>query len=331
MSPTVSIVLPTYNRARFLPQAFASIRSQTFQDWDLIVVDDGSTDDTCEVVAALGRSVPQPVRYLRQENAGPAAARNAGVDRASGKYVAFYDSDDRWWPEHLADCVTALEANPDVDWVYAATRRVEYATGQVLHEHSFWAHGRPRPFRSLRTRRVGDLHIIDDRNAARCMIRHGLFCGLQSSVLRRKVFERLRLPLYRVSEDEAFAVSTLKAGCRLGYLNAVHVDCHTHDDNCSATRPQEDIDRSLRVLRTMIQVYEDLGAQLPLSVSERRAVDQRLGREYFWQLGYSLLWQNGRRDEALEMYRRGLRRWPWDWRCWKTYFLARWRTWMRSG
>ena len=69
--PAVIIILPTYNRATFLPRAFASIRSQRFSDWELIVVDDGSTDDTAVVVRELTRDWPQPVRYLRHENRGP--------------------------------------------------------------------------------------------------------------------------------------------------------------------------------------------------------------------------------------------------------------------
>src|SRR5438105_13937181 len=92
--PAVSIILPTYNRAKFLPQALASIRAQQFTDWELIVVDDGSTDDTAAVVRGLATDITQPVRYVRQENQGPYAARNTGLDHAAGELVAFFDSDD---------------------------------------------------------------------------------------------------------------------------------------------------------------------------------------------------------------------------------------------
>src|SRR6516225_5774559 len=101
--PAVSIVLPTYNRARFLPQALESIRAQTWTDWELIIVDDGSCDDTAAVVRRLAAETDRPVRYVWQENGGPAAARNAGLDLARGTYVAFFDSDDYWLPHHLED------------------------------------------------------------------------------------------------------------------------------------------------------------------------------------------------------------------------------------
>src|SRR5262245_20654457 len=100
----VSIILPTYNRAPFLPQALASIRSQQYTDWELIVVDDGSRDDTPLVVARLFADTPQPTRYVRQENQGAYAARNTGLGVAQGEYVAFFDSDDLWLPHHLRNC-----------------------------------------------------------------------------------------------------------------------------------------------------------------------------------------------------------------------------------
>src|SRR5437762_11880112 len=98
--PAVSIILPTYNRSKFLPQALASIRGQTFADWELIVVDDGSSDDTGELVRALTADVRQSVRYGYQQNQGAYAARNTGLDLARGRYVAFFDSDDVWLPHH---------------------------------------------------------------------------------------------------------------------------------------------------------------------------------------------------------------------------------------
>ncbi len=177
--PTVSIILPTYNRERFLPEAFAAIEAQTFTDWELIVVDDGSTDGTRDLVPRLTADFPQGAKYIYQENQGAYGARNTGLDHAQGKYIAFYDSDDLWLPHHLKDCVEGLEANPDVDWVYGACRIVDQTTNRELDPTTFYIANLPRPFMQLKKRSVGRLAIIEDPHVIRCMISSGLFNGLQ--------------------------------------------------------------------------------------------------------------------------------------------------------
>lgn len=98
-NPTVSVIIPTYNRAHLLGRAIRSVLAQTYQDFELIVVDDGSSDNTGEVVATF---VDPRIHYLRhEENRGAAAARNTGIKASRGEYVAFLDSDCEWLPEKL--------------------------------------------------------------------------------------------------------------------------------------------------------------------------------------------------------------------------------------
>ncbi|HPO73662.1 MAG TPA: glycosyltransferase family 2 protein [Armatimonadota bacterium] len=99
--PHFSVVIPAYNRARFLPECLDSVLAQTFTDWECIVVDDGSTDGTRELVADYIRRDSR-FRYHWQENAGASAARNAGIERATSEWIAFLDSDDYYWPEGLS-------------------------------------------------------------------------------------------------------------------------------------------------------------------------------------------------------------------------------------
>lgn len=116
----VSVVIPTYNRMKDLPQAIDSVLGQSYQPFEIIVVDDGSTDGTETMV----RSRYPQVRYLRQSNRGPAAARNAGIKAASGRYVAFLDSDDRWTPRKLEQQIGLFRMKPEVGLVFSSVRFV---------------------------------------------------------------------------------------------------------------------------------------------------------------------------------------------------------------
>jgi glycosyltransferase involved in cell wall biosynthesis len=322
--PAVSIILPTYNRERFLPQAFASIREQRFTDWELIVVDDGSTDDTRELIAALSAGIPQPVRYIYQENQGAYGARNTGLDYAEGKYVAFFDSDDLWLPHHLRDCVQALNANEDVDWVYGACRMVDDATGRVIADNTFYVDGKPRPFLNLNSRIAGHLRVIEDVDAMQCMLLHGFYNGLQNSVIRGTCFEseRFEWESRNEAEDRLVVLRALAGGRRLGFFENVHVIYRVHQSNSSGVALAASIERRRKVLETLIEGYERLPGQIPLGRKELIALRRRIHLEAFWHLGCGVLWNSGLRADALAAFRRGLRYWPWDWRCWKTYLLA---------
>jgi len=123
--PAVSIVLATYNQAPWLDGAIASVRQQTLTDWELVVVDDGSTDDTAAVIA---RHVDDArIRSLTGPRAERAAARNRGIAASSGDLVAFLDADDRWRPEKLARQTDALAAAPGAGFCYTIARFIDAA------------------------------------------------------------------------------------------------------------------------------------------------------------------------------------------------------------
>ncbi len=112
--PAVSVIIPTYNAAEYLSKAIESVLAQTFKDYELIVVDDGSTDDTEEVVRRFG----DRVKYLRQENRGPGAAKNLGIKNSRGSLIATLDADDRWFPHKLAVQFAYMKEHSEAALVY---------------------------------------------------------------------------------------------------------------------------------------------------------------------------------------------------------------------
>ena len=126
--PVVSIILPVFNGERFIREAVESIVSQGYPSLEIIIIDDGSTDKTKDII----EEVPVEVRYFRQDNRGPAAARNKGVREAMGDFVAFIDVDDLWPKNNLHMLAKELLENKDVDVVHGYAQLARY--NDVTHE-----------------------------------------------------------------------------------------------------------------------------------------------------------------------------------------------------
>ena len=118
---TISVIIPAYNHARYLAEAIDSVLAQTYAPLEIIVVDDGSTDDTPAVAASYG----DRIRYIRQENAGVGAARNRGIAVARGEYLALLDSDDIWLPEKLEREIALFDADPQLGFVHCGVEKFD--------------------------------------------------------------------------------------------------------------------------------------------------------------------------------------------------------------
>jgi glycosyltransferase involved in cell wall biosynthesis len=134
--PLVSVIIPTHNRASLIGQTLDSVARQTFRDFEVIIVDDGSTDDTAKLV----RNRDETYRYVYQEQRGASAARNLAVREARGQLVAFLDSDDLWLPEFLGEVVGAIQVQPDAALGYSDFRTMD-AYGRILRGHRKRQHG----------------------------------------------------------------------------------------------------------------------------------------------------------------------------------------------
>lgn len=134
--PLISVVIPSYNSAHFITDAIESVLAQTYRPLEIIVIDDGSTDSTTEVLV----SYRDRISYFRQQNCGPAAARNTALREARGELVAFLDADDRWLPNKLALQWEFLRDHPDTGLVHTDVTYLYEETGEMLRK----AVGRPR-------------------------------------------------------------------------------------------------------------------------------------------------------------------------------------------
>jgi glycosyltransferase involved in cell wall biosynthesis len=125
----ISFIIPTYNRALSLKKAIESVFSQIFQDFELVVIDDGSGDNTSSIVSSYNS---HKIKYVMQENKGPASARNLGIKTAQQEYITFLDSDDWWDKEKLAIQLEGMQKNPQ--YLISHTQEIWYKNGNVLDQ-----------------------------------------------------------------------------------------------------------------------------------------------------------------------------------------------------
>jgi glycosyltransferase involved in cell wall biosynthesis len=135
--PKVSVIIPTFNRAQSVGKAINSVLKQTYQDFETIVVDDGSTDNTKLTVDSYGNSV----KYLYQANSGAGSARNTGISNSTGEYIAFLDSDDFFAEQNLEKKISILEEQLQIGWIYSDWQFVDeqgafLKKGSVQHDYS---------------------------------------------------------------------------------------------------------------------------------------------------------------------------------------------------
>ena len=286
--PLVSIVMPTYNRADTIQRAIASIHAQSWSDWELIVVDDGSTDGTRSRLAGLDPRV----RLLRHDNQGVTAARNTGLAAAKGELIAFLNSDDEWLPHHLALAVAFFAAHPG-EHLFTSEFWEDFGNGECVKHHrpavGEWA---PRTAKLIGSTAFdcpapqGDpyLRFYYSRNpvgawarptlektpyAGARHYRGDIFRGwrweflmsMQSTVLTRTALERVGMPnpKYKVASDYAWLALLCRAFAA-NMVNAPGTIKHEHAPGKKRLAEGHLVTgkTSLRFHQDMLQIFEDL-------------------------------------------------------------------------
>jgi glycosyltransferase involved in cell wall biosynthesis len=186
-TPSVSVITPCYNAEPHVAQALQSVREQSFPDWEHVVVDDGSTDRSAAIVAALAEGDAR-LKLIKQPNGGITRARNAGFDHASphSRYLLFFDADDRLEPDMLSTLVAHLDAHPDAAVAYCDFGVID-AAGEPVAERRIWTDRYvPAPF--------GLRRLPDHATETPFLSLFGSFCGgmlPSNAVLRRSHYERV--------------------------------------------------------------------------------------------------------------------------------------------
>lgn len=288
-SPKISVIVPLFNRKKFLPQLLSTIEKQSFRDMELILVDDGSEDGTEQWISENIDTFTVPVMYRRQNNGGPYAARNTGLSLAKGEYIAFQDSDDEWPEYHLDSLYKVMSKNSDIDWVFGSLVRIDHQTREVKERSNLVRNNNKHPFLELDSKPVNNFEkfsVFNDKRMGEFAIKYSVPGSTQCALIRKKVFEAETFDeTYRTAYDRFFAIRLAMMGYTFAYTETTHQIYHIHDEHISlvANSSPEKLKRSAQ---TMIRGYSGL-RELAKNSFEKKAIDERLAHVYAWELSMS--------------------------------------------
>lgn len=274
--PLISVVIPTYNRAHLVLDSLNSVYQQLHRPLELIVVDDGSTDNTAVVVRDWANAIADKsfsVRYIHQQNKGGNSARNRGIEEASGTFVAFLDSDDLWHPSKLVKQAAILLHNENVGGVYCGLRHVFIETGVVQD---------PSPREYLQGSLLSQMLICD------------VTAPTSTYLVRASAFDRVdRFDEQLQARQDWDMWIRLASKYEIAAVPEVLVDFREHAGDRTASNPQKEI----AAYQTIMKKYASLRQQQPFFVQQQAQASfyRRMGRVHFHQkislkkaLGYQM-------------------------------------------
>jgi glycosyltransferase involved in cell wall biosynthesis len=276
MASLVTVVVPCFNYAHFLAECVESVRKQSYGDWECIIVDDGSVDDTPEVCARLSR-LDVRVRTIRQANAGLSSARNTGIRSALGNLIQLVDADDLLEAEKLATQARFLDHHDEID----------VAIGPFSWLPSRRAVANPWP-----------RHNQDGEKVLPELVRANFF-PVNAGLIRRSLFDVVGLfdEQLRAHEDWDFWLRCALRGRKFAFVSGEGDRALVRSHDASMSRSRE------LMLRTALTVRQRIHGQLP---EDLRDANQARIAETAWRLGL-LLMRTGNLPEGWRFYRQGLR------------------------
>jgi len=229
--PLISVIIPVFNGERFLEEAVASVVRQEHSPLEIIIIDDGSTDRTAEIA----QSFAEHIRYLRQSNSGPSAARNRGLETARGSIITFLDADDLWPPGKLNHQLSYLINYPSVEIVMGRTQLMRLSA------------------------------VIDGRPLFEHFRQPGLSVNLGAALFRRSAFERVGSfdEAMRYSEDVDWFMRARERALSIGVIEAVTLLYRLHDQNMTRERDLSNLNFFKALKKSLDRRRQDSGVAAP--------------------------------------------------------------------
>jgi glycosyltransferase involved in cell wall biosynthesis len=288
-APFISVVIPTYNRAPHVPCAIDSVLSQARGECEIIVIDDGSTDNTQEVLARYEKAIT----YQFQKNGGVSAARNAGINLAQGEWISFLDSDDEWMPNFLALQTNAIQQHPAIvaSVMNVANSRENDASGTIFGDRGFSPELKGQPF------------LLDERPLLK-IVEHSLTPIMIGSLFRRDVVLQTRKfnPALRIAEDFDFVGQMALKGSFLFGAEPVAKLLRRQESTQNLT--SQLFQSGIYSRECLNTVYQGFASDSALTSQEKSRLSQIVSQN-LRSLG-NLYLRAGRKDDARAAYQKAV-------------------------
>ncbi len=292
-----SVVIPAYNAGTFIDKTLDSVRKQTFGNYEVLVTNDGSTDNTEQVLHTYMEQYPDfPLSVANQENKGIGGARNNGLLRAKGAYIAFLDADDGWCPEKLERMADYLQCHDQVDVAY--------------HDE-------------IEIRRDGSQHLLSYSEVPIPVYEQLLFKGnrlsTSATVVRRELAQRVggfsESKEFNSAEDYEFWLRLARAGARFGHLAAV-LGQYNRVEGSVTQKIHYHYNNIGNVIKHHFNELRSTGNYSTIHAIERRRMAEHLAT-YARSLS-----QSGNRQDAVRIHLQSIKTDPGSWKCYVKYLMT---------
>ena len=289
-TPKVSVIIPVYNGEKYVSDAIESVLNQTYKNIEVIIVDDGSTDNTFEKI----KPYLSKIKYIYQENAGLCRTRNKGILNSTGELIAFLDHDDIWLSEKTEKQVNYLLANPQYKFIHCSVKYINYQ-GEIIKPSGYW----------------GKLKLNGEVKNIKEIFMH--YAMLPSTMMvKRQLLDEVGLWNHTFSHCEGYDLCLrIAREYYLGYINEALVLYRLHDSNASKDVIGFDLNR-INIIETFLEKYPDVH-----KIIHKRNITYRLFNLYL-DMAKTFLW-TGNYTEAKKFFWKAYKKYPADLKCLKEF------------
>lgn len=316
MDPLISIIVPIYNRESYVEQLINTVKNQTYKNWELLLIDDNSSDKTASNIAFFAEN-DQRIKCVKNKHAkGASGARNTGLDIASGDYIAYQDSDDEWIQEHLATMVYYLEKYPnEIDLMSANPLRKNRSSGEVYSYDEI-------DLRSMTTEKLENAYVFDLKKTFEYQL-FGRIITTQCIVAKREKIKALRWnENLKAATDNLYNLNIAYDQVKIGHLQEYHSVYWAHNDNITNCGGNHDTVRMEAVQKNFIEYWRIVLREFKLTKYQKAFAKKNLSETLAWHYAYGTLEPQGRYAECILVYLEAFLLYPQNYRTLSSFFKS---------